>query len=99
MMNPTTLTFERDYNSYPDNCIYCKMVVRVEETDVEVYYMLTDENGLHRYKSTHSGIKFTSSFVSQFAEQFTAYAFADGSVTTDGWACVRELELQLSDIF
>ena len=99
MMNPTTFTFERDANSDTDNCIYCKMVIRVEETDVEIYYTLTDENGLHRYKSTHSGIKFTSSFVSQFAELFTAYAFEDGSVTSDGWMCVRELELQLSDIF
>lgn len=99
MMNPTTLTFERDANSDFDNCIYCKMVVRYEETHIEVNFTLTDENGLHRYKASFDGSTFDHSFIPRFIEMFETYAYTDGNVTADGWLCVHNLRQELVHMF
>lgn len=99
MMNPTIITFERDLNGDCDNCVYCKMVIRVEETNVEVYYTLTDENGLHRYKATYNSVRFNNSFIPVFGETFATYAYTDGNVTADGWRCVHDMRQELADMF
>lgn len=97
MMNPTTLTF--DHESLDTSDTECKMIVRVEETDVEVIFNLFDENGFHRYDAQFHNMHFDSSHIPMFAELFATYTYADENVATDGWLCVRALQLQLSTMF
>ncbi len=99
MMNPTIINFERDASADFDNDTYCKMVVHVEETDVKVFYTLTDENGIHRYTSTYTNMHFMGNFIPRFGEMFSAFAYADESVTPDGWMCVSALATELSNMF
>ncbi len=99
MMNPTTLIFERDANSDFGCDTYCKMVIRFEETDIEVYYTLTDNKGFHRYKAEYSGVNFVGSLIPQFASVFAAYVYADDYASADGWMCVNKLAEQLSNTF
>lgn len=99
MMNPTSISFERNYNSDPENIIFAKMIVEVEETNVETYYLVVDENGHHSYRAQFQYMNFTNAFIPVLAELFETYTYVDDSVTTEGWECVHNLKMQLSNMF
>lgn len=95
MLNPTSITFGREV----DNDVDCKMIVRVEETEVEAYFNLFDENGFHRYNAQFHNVHLTNSFILVISALFEAYARTDDTVTHNGWSCVCMLDKQLQDMF
>ena len=95
MLNPTTLTFGYEYGEVAE----CKMIVSVEETNVEVYFNLFDENGIHQYNAEFHNMHFNDSFIPIFAKLFANYAYDDTEVTSKGWSCATRLKNRLTDMF
>ena len=98
-MNPTTLKFRRDYNGDIDNVVFAQITIDVEETNVETYYLVVDENGHHRYRAQFQYMNFTNAFIPALAELFETYTYTDENVTTEGWDCVHNLKTQLANMF
>lgn len=99
MMNPTTIKFQRDVSSDPENVAFAKMIIDVEETNVETHFIVCDSNGFHRYHAQFQNMKFNHSFIPMFAELFASYAHADDAVVNDGWFCVCALKNELTEQF